>query len=57
MMTPELLGEAAVGLLILTGLMFALCVGCVVADYVLPHIKLLRRWVDSLPQWDDEDTN
>jgi hypothetical protein len=54
-MTPELFDEAVVDLLILGGLMFVLCVGCLVADYIFPHIKPLQKWLDSLPNWDEED--
>ena len=54
-MTPDMLGEAVVGLAILTGLLLILTVGCIIADYVFPHIPFIERFIDSLPIWDDED--
>lgn len=53
-MSPELLDEAVVCLMILTGYMGVLCVGCLIADYVFPHIPSIERWLKSLPAWDDE---
>lgn len=53
-MSPELLDEAVAGLVILTGYLGVLCVGCLVADYVFPHIPFIERWLESLPNWDDE---
>lgn len=32
-----------------------LCVGCLVADYIFPHIPFINRYLDSLPDWDEED--
>ena len=26
-----------------------------IADYILPHIAPLVRYIDSLPDWDDDD--
>lgn len=42
-----LLGEMAVFLGILS-------IGGIIADYVLPHIPPLRRWIDSLPEKEDD---
>lgn len=33
---------------------FALGIGGLVADYVFPHIPPLRRWIDSLPEYEDD---
>ena len=54
-MTPDFAGEAVAGLIILAGLFAVLSVGCLVADYVLPHIPAVQRFLDTLPEWDDED--
>lgn len=54
-MSPELLDEAVVCLLILTGYMGVLCIGCLIADYVFPCIPFIERWIESLPAWEDED--
>lgn len=26
-----------------------------IADYVFPHIPFIERFIDSLPEWDDEE--
>ena len=54
-MSPELLDEAVVCLMTLTGYTGVLCVGCLIADYVFPHIPFIERWIESLPAWEDED--
>lgn len=41
------LGYTAVFLLILG-------IGGLIADYVFPHIPFIERFIDSLPEWDDE---
>lgn len=54
-MTPEFLDEAVADLFILGGFLLVLMVGCIVADYVFPHIPFIQRYIDSLPDWDDEE--
>lgn len=27
----------------------------IVADYILPRIKPLERWLETLPQWEDDE--
>ena len=54
-MTPELMEEAVVDLTILTGYLLILCVGCLIANYVFPHIPFIQRFLDSLPDWDEEE--
>lgn len=44
-----------VALAILTGYLLILFVGCLIADYVFPHIPFIQRFLDSLPDWEDED--
>lgn len=29
-------------------------IGGIIADYVLPHIPPLNRWIDSLPEYEDD---
>ena len=53
-LTPELLDEAVVALAILTGYLLILFIGCLIADYVFPHIPFIQRFLDSLPGWEDE---
>lgn len=31
------------------------CMGCLVADYIFPHIPFIERYLESLPAWDDEE--
>lgn len=54
-MTPELIDEAVVNLLLFAGFLVVLGVGSLVADYVFPHIPFIQRYLDSLPDWDDEE--
>lgn len=54
-MSEELLGELVVNLLILCGFLVILGLGGLIADYVFPHIPFIERFIDSLPDWDDEE--
>ncbi len=38
-----------VELVIMTGFCLVLAIAGVVADYMLPHIKPLNKWINSLP--------
>lgn len=51
----ELLGGAATVCLYLVPLFVVLGVGGVIADYVLPHIPFVRRYLDSLPGYEDDE--
>lgn len=55
MVTAEALDAAVVFLLYSAGILLALGVGGLVADYIFPHIKPLERFLDSLPMMDDEE--
>lgn len=39
----------------MTVLNLVLAVGCLIADYVFPHIPFIERYLESLPAWDDEE--
>lgn len=54
-MTPDLIGEALVDGLILSGFLVVLSIGAFIADHILPHIPFVQRYLDSLPDWDDEE--
>lgn len=54
-MSPEVMDEAVVSLAILSGYLFILGVGCLIADFVFPHIPFIERFLESLPDWEDED--
>ena len=53
-MSPEMMDEAVVALSIISGYLFILGIGCLVADFVFPHIPFINRFLDSLPDWEDE---
>lgn len=55
MLTPELLGDAVIALGILGVYLLILGVGCLIADFVFPHIPFIQRFLDSLPDWDEEE--
>ena len=52
-MSPEVMDEAVVSLAILSGYLFILGVGCLIADFVFPHIPFINRFLDSLHDWED----
>ena len=54
-MTPDLIGEALVDGLILSGFLVLLGIGAFIADHILPHIPFVQLYLDSLPDWDDEE--
>ena len=54
-MTPDLIGEAIVDLMILAGFMVVLGIGVLIADYVFPHIPFIQRYLDSLPDYEDDE--
>lgn len=53
-MTPELIDEGVVCLLILSVYLFILCAGCLIADFVFPHIPFIERFLESLPEFEDD---
>ena len=50
-----MMDELIVCLMILGGLFLILFVCGILADYVLPHIPAVERFLDTLPDWDDEE--
>lgn len=54
-MSPELAEEGVVCLLILTGYLLVLGIGCLIADFVFPHIPFIERFLDSLPEFEDDE--
>ena len=36
-------------------LLLILVIGGLIADYVFPHTPFIERFIDSLPEWDDEE--
>lgn len=54
-MAPDLIGEAIVDLMVLAGFMVVLGIGALIADYVFPHIPFIQRYLDSLPDYEDDE--
>lgn len=54
-MTLELIGEAIVDLMVLVVFLTVIGVGALIADYVLPHIPFIQRYLDSLPDYEDDE--
>ena len=54
-MSPEVMDEAVGSLANLSGFLFNLGGGCLIADFVFPHIPFIERFLESLPDWEDED--
>lgn len=54
-MTPDLIGEAVVDLMILAGFLVVLGIGALIADYVFPHIPFIKRYLDRLPDYEDDE--
>lgn len=54
-MTPDLIGEAVVDLMVLAGFMAVLGIGTLIADYVFPRIPFIQRYLDSLPDYEDDE--
>lgn len=36
-------------------ILLILGIGGLISDYVFPHIPFIERFIDSLPEWDDEE--
>ena len=54
-MTPELLGEAIVDFAFLAVFLGVLGIGALIADYVFPHIPFIQRYLDRLPDYEDDE--
>ena len=54
-MTPELLGEAIVDFAFLAVFLGILGIGALIADYVFPHIPFIQRYLDRLPDYEDDE--
>ena len=54
-MTPELLGEAVVDFAFLAVFLGILGIGALIADYVFPHIPFIQRYLDRLPDYEDDE--
>lgn len=54
-MTPEFIDEAIVCGMILAGFMLVLGIGGLIADYIFPHIPFIQNYIDSLPDYEDDE--
>lgn len=54
-MTPEFMGEAVVALIILSVFLGVLGIGGLIADYIFPHIPFIQNYLDSLPDYEDDE--
>lgn len=54
-MTPELLGEVIVDFAFLAVFLGILGIGALIADYIFPHIPFIQRYLDRLPDYEDEE--
>lgn len=53
-MHTDFTGEAIVCLSFLSVLLLVLAIGCAVADHLFPRIPLIARYMDSLPEFEDD---
>lgn len=53
-MDVHLIDEAVVDLAVLNLLLLILAAGCAVADHVFPKVPFIRRYLDSLPEYEDD---
>jgi hypothetical protein len=54
-MSPEFLADVVIHLGILSLFLLILGVGGLIADYALPRIPFVQNWIDSLPDYEDEE--
>lgn len=50
-----MLDELVANLIVLDVFLIVLGIGGLIADFILPHIPFVERFLDTLPNWDDED--
>lgn len=53
-MNPEFMADLVINLAILCGFLLVLGVGCLIADFVFPHIPFLQKWLESLTEYEDD---
>ena len=54
-MTPDFASEAVACMVIFSGFMVVLGIGTFISDVIFPRIPFLNRWLDSLPNCEDDD--
>ena len=53
-MSPEFMADMVINLAILCVFLLVLGVGCLIADFVFPHIPFLQKRLESLPEYEDD---
>ena len=53
-MSPEFMADLVISLAILCVFLLVLGAGCLIADVVFPHIPFLQKWLESLPEYEDD---
>lgn len=54
-MTPDTIEEIIIFLGILVAILLGLAAGCLISDFVLPHIRPIERYLESLPEQEDDE--
>lgn len=54
-MTPDFAGELIIYLGILAAFLIVLGIGGLIADFVFPHIPFIQKWLDGLPEYEDDE--
>lgn len=50
-----MMSDLAIFLGYTAAILLILGIGGLIVDYVFPHIPFIERFIDSLPEWDDEE--
>lgn len=53
-MRQDLMGDLVIALGLMAGFLLVLGIGGLIADYVFPHIPFIERYIESLPDWDED---
>lgn len=54
-MTPDMIEESIIFLGILGAILLSLAVVGLIADFVIPHIRPIERYLESLPEQEDDE--
>lgn len=53
-MSSEFTTDLVINLAILCVFLLVLGIGCLIADFAFPHIPFLQKWLESLPEYEDD---
>ena len=54
-MKKDMIGEEVIDLMVLAVFLGILGIGALIADYVFPHIPFIQRYLDRLPDYEDDE--